>query len=111
MDIHKNEDETNTISMPEKWTVQNANDDKNILNNFIAEGNNKLILDFSQTQFIDSTGLGTLVAILKSCRQQQGDLVLCNLSPKVQAIIELTQLHKIFKISPDTSQAQSAINA
>ena len=110
MKITKNTDHTTTITMPKQWVVNNANEDKNTLLAFITEGNNRLILDFSHTEFIDSTGLGTLVALLKSCRQHNGGLALCNLSPKVQALIELTQLHKIFIISENVTKAQASLN-
>lgn len=57
-----------------------------------------VIVDLSQVDFIDSTGLATLVIGMKRCQQQQGELVLCGIQQPVRTIFELTRLNTVFTI-------------
>ena len=57
-----------------------------------------VIVNLSQVDFIDSTGLATLVIGMKRCLQQQGKLVLCNIRQPVRTIFELTRLDTVFTI-------------
>jgi anti-sigma B factor antagonist len=57
-----------------------------------------VIVDLSQVDFIDSTGLATLVIGMKRCRQQQGELVLCGIQQPIRTIFELTRLDTVFTI-------------
>ena len=73
-------------------------------NNFI-----NLILDLSDVDFINSSGLGTLVSILKNVRIVNGKMVLCNLAQYVQEIFEITQLSHIFDIYPTEQEAAASL--
>lgn len=57
-------------------------------------------IDLSQTNFIDSCGLGALIAIQKfaSGRNGSASVRLLNPLPSVQQLFELTRLHRIFEI-------------
>jgi len=57
-----------------------------------------LHIDMAGLEFIDSSGLSALVAVLKRARKQEGDLVLLNVTDRVRALLELTRLHEIFDI-------------
>lgn len=105
MNIKTTDNDVSIILAPEEWVAADSNEYKKNITEYISQGNNKLVFDFSMTNFIDSTGIGSLVAILKFCRQHKGDLYLCSLPPKVKTIIELTQLQKIFKIFDTPEQA------
>lgn len=67
-----------------------------------------IIVNLQGVGFIDSSGLSTLVKGLKRCRQNGGELYLCQLQPAVVIIFELTRLDKAFPIFPDE---QAALNA
>lgn len=64
----------------------------------IEEGARNVVLDLSQTEFIDSSFLGTLVAGLKKATMMNGDLKLVGLRETVKSIFELTRLYRIFDI-------------
>lgn len=66
----------------------------------------QVVVNLSGVNFIDSSGLSTLVKGLKRCRQNGGDLVLCNLQPAVIGIFDLTRLDKAFVIYADEHAAQ-----
>jgi anti-anti-sigma factor len=59
--------------------------------------------------FINSSGLGALVSILKDVRLVNGRMALCNLAPYVQEIFEITQLSNVFEICPTEKEAVSAL--
>jgi anti-sigma B factor antagonist len=64
-----------------------------------------IVFDCSSLDFIDSSGLGTIVSCLRKALEQQGDLKLAALGPKVSLIFELTKVIKLFSIYPDTASA------
>jgi anti-anti-sigma factor len=55
-----------------------------------------LVLDFSQTWFIDSTGLGSLVICHRTCKQHGVAMVLSNVPEQVQMLIKLTGTESLF---------------
>ncbi len=77
----------------------------------------KIVLDFSQTTFIDSSGIGALVSNLKFAKQRNSDLVLRSLKPQVMAVFELTSLDQVLTIesspastaSPEQNRADSQL--
>ncbi|HEY9728983.1 MAG TPA: sugar transferase [Chroococcales cyanobacterium] len=60
----------------------------------------KIILDFSQTTFIDSSGIGALVSNHKSARLKEAALVLRGVLPQVMAVLEMTGLSKVLVLEP-----------
>ena len=53
----------------------------------------KVIFDASELQFVDSTGLGTIVSCLKMLNGSGGDLKLCGMSKSIRALFELVRMH------------------
>jgi anti-sigma B factor antagonist len=64
----------------------------------IDDGAHNVVVDLSQTEFIDSSFLGTLVAGLKKATMMNGDLKVVGLQESVKSIFELTRLYRIFDI-------------
>lgn len=62
-----------------------------------TDGPARLILDLGQVEFLDSSGLGAVVAALKTLREGQV-LELADLHPTVQRVFDLTRLSTIFTI-------------
>lgn len=61
-----------------------------------------LRLDLSRVKFIDSSGLGVLIALQKTIFSQEGRLQLIDPTPTALQILELTRLHRIFEIITTT---------
>ena len=57
-----------------------------------------LDVDLSQTRFVDSSGLGTLIALHKTMCSRGGAVRILNPTSSVQQILELTRLHRVFEI-------------
>ncbi len=58
----------------------------------------KIIIDFRQTTFMDSSGLGALVSNFKNAQEKKIELVLQNVTPQVMAVLNLTGLVDVFTI-------------
>ncbi|MFH0839926.1 MAG: STAS domain-containing protein [Candidatus Omnitrophota bacterium] len=65
----------------------------------------KVLIDLQKVEYIDSSGLATLVEILKNIKNYGGRLKLSNLSNKVRSLFEITKLEKLFDISDSQDEA------
>ncbi len=71
---------------------------------------NQIIIDFSQTTFMDSSGLGALVSNLKTAQQQGINLVLRQVQPQVMAVFSLTGLDGVFTIEQAHEPVTPTVN-
>ncbi len=58
----------------------------------------KLLLNFSEVEFLSSSFLGTLVKVHKRIREKNGELTLINIAPKILKVFKITQLDKVLNI-------------
>ena len=65
----------------------------------LERGDRKFIVDFSKTDYVDSSGLGVLVTLSKKIREQGGQLSLVSLSEDLRTLFELTKLDTLFIFS------------
>lgn len=63
------------------------------------------VIDMGGIKFIDSSGLGSMVASLRAVSKVGGDIKVAALVPEVKSIFELTRLHRLFDIFDDTDAA------
>jgi anti-sigma B factor antagonist len=70
----------------------------------LAAGKKKIILNLAQVGYIDSAGLGTLVATFHSARSQGATLKLTNLGSKFKEVLQVTKLMTVF----DTYETEQA---
>lgn len=68
----------------------------------------KIVLNLEKVNYIDSSGLATLVEGLQRMRTYGGKMRLTNLSPKVKSLFEITKLEKLFEIFQEEKQATEA---
>ena len=71
----------------------------------LDSGERKFLIDFSNTGYIDSSGLGVLVSLSKKIREQGGELRLANLNEDLKTLFELTKLDTLFHISNSRDEA------
>lgn len=81
------------------------------LNLLLQDGHVRLIVDLTETNYINSGGLRCLVSAWRQARQQNGNLVLCGLNGRLQEIFSMVGFDKVFKIYTDCQGAQQAINS
>ena len=77
----------------------------------LEKGRSSIHLNLTQVDFINSSGLGALVSIMKETRLQKGRLTLSNLASYVQEIFDITQLSHIFEIFPTEQEAVNSYQA
>ena len=65
----------------------------------------KIIVDLSETNYINSGGLRCLVTAWRKSKQQQGNLVLAGLNERLQNIFDMVGFDKVFTIFPDLETA------
>jgi anti-sigma B factor antagonist len=68
-----------------------------------------LLLDFSEVDYIDSSGLATLVEYYQQARSHGGRIALAALSPRVRSIIGLVRLDEIFPIFDTAAAARTEL--
>ena len=66
---------------------------------------NRFVVDMKNVDFIDSTGLGGIVACLKYTSEANGDLKISGLQAKPRMVFEITRAYKIFDIYDDIESA------
>ena len=65
----------------------------------VERGERRFLVDFTQTGYIDSSGLGVLVSLSKKIKELGGELRLVGLNEDLQTLFELTKLDTLFRIS------------
>lgn len=91
-----------------RLTVGDASVLRERVNEQIAAGKLKLILDLAEVDYIDSTGLGSMVICFTSMKKAGGLLKLVNLNKRNIELLVLTKLHSIFEVFSDE---QDAVNS
>jgi anti-sigma B factor antagonist len=71
----------------------------------LEAGDRKFVIDFANTGYIDSSGLGVLVSLSKKIREQGGELRLSSLNEDLQTLFELTKLDTLFRIADSKEKA------
>ena len=75
----------------------------------IKNNETKVLIDFSQVGYIDSSGLATLIEMLQRLKKSGGKLVFCNMSQKVKNVFEITKLDKLFSICESRDEALKSL--
>src|ERR1700720_363364 len=81
---------------------------KRTLTDVIDGGSRKVLVDLAMVGYIDSSGMGSLVAAMKHARASGGALRLCALQDDVRAIFEMTRLIKAITIHGSRTEALGA---
>ena len=90
--------DTVVVSVGGQLIVGNRQELKQIVLDQVERGERKFLIDFSQTGYIDSSGLGVLVSLSKKIREQGGELQLRHLNDDLRTVFELTKLDTLFRL-------------
>jgi anti-sigma B factor antagonist len=99
------------IALAGEVDLYTAPEFKQQLLDVIAQGGKDVIVDFSDTTFIDSTTLGVLVGGVKRLRTNDGQLSLVCSDRNITKIFEITGLDRVFTIYPTRDEAISSVSA
>ena len=92
------------ISVSGRLVAGCAEEIKQLLLNSV-KSNKQILLDLSQMNFIDSTGLGALVFGHQEITQQGGKLKIACLQSKPRVVFDITKVYRIFDIYDDVETA------
>jgi anti-sigma B factor antagonist len=70
----------------------------------------RLILNLEGIRFIDSSGFGVFLSILKTANNNHGQFKLCNIEPEVMELFRLLQLHNVFEIHNNLEDCVKSFN-
>jgi anti-sigma B factor antagonist len=104
-------DSAYVIALAGEVDLYTAPEFKQQLLEVIGQGGRDVIVDFSDTTFIDSTTLGVLVGGVKRLRSNDGQLSLVCSDRNITKIFEITGLDRVFTIYPTREEAVSKLRA
>jgi anti-sigma B factor antagonist len=78
---------------------------RQLIQDTIAAGRTKILLNMAEVYYIDSSGLGEMVAASTHARRQGAQLKLMKLAPRVQDVMQLTKLLQVIDVYPDEDSA------
>jgi anti-sigma B factor antagonist len=93
------------VQVEGQLVVGNRQELKDLVQAALDRGDQRLLIDFSRTGYIDSSGLGALVSISKRIREAGGELRLSGLNEDLRSLFELTKLDTLFAIAETPKQA------
>jgi anti-sigma B factor antagonist len=75
------------------------------VHHLIDEGRPKIVVDLGGVTYIDSSGIGMMVAKLKTAREKKGDIKLLNLTHRTQHLLAMLKLVLVFEVFEDEAAA------
>lgn len=97
----KNGVEILTFDNVSKLNILIAQSLKEDVAQYLTKANTKLILDLEGIEYVDSSGFGALLSILRNAKNNDSQFKICNISPEVMELVKLLQLHNVFDICDD----------
>lgn len=102
--------ETAIVRLPATLVLANASAVRAALLQRINAGPARLVLDMSQVEFADSSGLSAILACVSAARRRGGNVALLSPRPRVRALVELTRLDDVVSVVTDQAVAIAALN-
>lgn len=84
---------------------------KTTAHGLLAQGTRRLVLDLSGVDLVNSTGLGSLIGLHSSFREQDGTVVLSGADKKIRNLFVITRLASVFPIVDTVDEAIAAASA
>jgi anti-sigma B factor antagonist len=83
---------------------------RELIDRALQDGKTKILLDLGGVSTIDSSGIGEMVACYTTVTKHDGQLKLVHLSPKINDIMQVTQLITVFDVFDDEQEALSSFS-
>lgn len=84
---------------------------RNAIKELVNKGQKQILLNLSDVNYIDSSGLGELVSGYTTVRNAGGELKLLGLTKKVKDLLQITKLYTVFDVKDDEATAVSSFTA
>jgi anti-sigma B factor antagonist len=99
------DDDRHLVAVRGDLDLHTAPELREALTRAIDEGRNRLVIDLTETSYMDSSGLTALVVAHKRVRKRGGQLVVVNTDPSIGRTFEITGLHLLFPLVSERSEA------
>jgi anti-sigma B factor antagonist len=87
-----------TFEDTDKITAINADSIKKELNGILNESNTKLVVSLHNISFVDSTGFGAFLSVMKTAHSTEGELKICDINPDIMKLFKLLHLDNVFEL-------------
>jgi anti-anti-sigma factor len=96
------------LSIPQAFTLTGSHEFLPMIRSDLADGKRLFVLNFAQTDFVDSMGFGWLVAAYTAIKNNKGELVLVGVSGRMQQQLKLNRLGPMFRYVDTNDEAVKA---
>lgn len=93
------------VAVVGQLVVGNRQEFKQSVLDEVERGARRILVDFSETGYVDSSGLGALVSLNKRLREVGGELRLAALNDDMRTLFELTRLDTLFRLYVTRAEA------
>jgi anti-sigma B factor antagonist len=101
----KEKDEIKIVKIEGKLDTNTAPDAEKQVKKLLEEGNNKIIINFENLDYISSAGLRLLLATAKQLKSDNGDMRVCNLNDVVEEIFDISGFVSILNVFNSEAEA------
>lgn len=96
--IDRRDATTAVVAVQGDFDLRSAGDVRNALVQLVEDGARRLVVDLTETTFLDSTALGALVSALKRARANDGDIELACTDRSIVRVFQITGLDRVFRL-------------
>jgi len=100
-----------TIACPKRIDVNVSDELRDLIAITIEEEHYRIVLDLKSTEYIDSSGLGAIVARISVLRSNNGDIIFAAPGTGIINLLEITHLNKILKVYNHMDQAVNSFSS
>lgn len=97
--------EVTVVDVRGRFTLIEGEAVHELLTDLFQEGRRRVLLNFHDVSYLDSSGVGQLVRGLYTARKNGAELRAVDLSPRAREVLRLTNLHTVFTDFPDEQSA------
>ena len=80
------------------------------IRHLLAEGRNKIFLNFAGAGYLDSSGVGELVSGYMAVKREGGKFKLLNLPPRIRQLLTITKLLTVFDVAESAAEASGSLD-
>ncbi|EOQ97404.1 STAS domain protein [Leptospira wolbachii serovar Codice str. CDC] len=91
-----------TIEIAGKFDIESTEEFESIFAKLIEPNPSIVSIDMSRLDYIDSSGIGSLIKSLNSLKNKKGKLILVGMKPMIQNVFKLAKLDMFFEIMTDS---------
>lgn len=110
-DVETLSSDTVVVHMGEELDFRNADEFKATFQPHVEDGVRNFILNFSETEVLDSTGLGSIFSLYREISPDDGQIAFADVSRPVQVVVQLTRTYKVFRQFPSVQAAEEALSS